>query len=108
VKFRFNRKRVTGEEWLVRQTGAYLPGVYEEVRNKIRVILTRISVTQLKLLFVPMHKLLPPILLVILLCFRRLGGQSRKCVHLDLRFWFTSQGHEKLCGCIRQEKVIVS
>ncbi|XP_028390811.1 major vault protein-like [Dendronephthya gigantea] len=26
-----NRKRVTGEEWLVRKIGAYLPGVYEEV-----------------------------------------------------------------------------
>ena len=23
--------RVTGEEWLVKQTGAYLPGAYEEV-----------------------------------------------------------------------------
>lgn len=26
-----DRKRVSGEEWLVRRTGAYLPGVYEEV-----------------------------------------------------------------------------
>jgi hypothetical protein len=24
--------RVTGEEWLVKKTGAYLPGAYEEVR----------------------------------------------------------------------------
>ena len=25
--------RFTGEEWLVRKVGAYLPGVFEEVRN---------------------------------------------------------------------------
>ena len=31
--FFLNRKRVTGEEWLVRDIGAYLPGVYEEVRD---------------------------------------------------------------------------
>jgi major vault protein len=24
-------QRVTGEEWLVKKTGAYLPGAYEEV-----------------------------------------------------------------------------
>jgi len=28
---RDNRPRVTGEEWLVKKTGAYLPGAYEEV-----------------------------------------------------------------------------
>ena len=26
-----SQQRVTGEEWLVKQTGAYLPGAYEEV-----------------------------------------------------------------------------
>ncbi|XP_054661001.1 major vault protein isoform X2 [Grus americana] len=28
---RYGTRRVTGEEWLVKQVGAYLPGVYEEV-----------------------------------------------------------------------------
>ncbi|NXF41561.1 MVP protein, partial [Nyctibius bracteatus] len=28
---RYSTRRVTGEEWLVKQVGAYLPGVYEEV-----------------------------------------------------------------------------
>ena len=28
---RDNTPRVTGEEWLVKKTGAYLPGAYEEV-----------------------------------------------------------------------------
>ena len=28
------RERVTSEEWLIRELGAYLPGVYEEVSNK--------------------------------------------------------------------------
>ena len=36
LQFLFNRKRVTGEEWLVRQIGAYLPGVYEEVRSVLQ------------------------------------------------------------------------
>lgn len=31
-RFCFNRKRVTGEEWLVRQIGSYLPGIFEDVR----------------------------------------------------------------------------
>uniref|UniRef100_UPI00398E6158 major vault protein-like n=1 Tax=Pristiophorus japonicus TaxID=55135 RepID=UPI00398E6158 len=31
TKDREGRDRVTGEEWLVREVGAYLPGVYEEV-----------------------------------------------------------------------------
>ncbi|KAM4632593.1 major vault protein [Discoglossus pictus] len=30
-KDRDNRERVTGEEWLVKKVGAYLPGVFEEV-----------------------------------------------------------------------------
>jgi hypothetical protein len=30
----FSRKRVTGEEWLVKKPGAYLRGVWEEVGNK--------------------------------------------------------------------------
>lgn len=30
---RQNNPRVTGEEWLVKKTGAYLPGAYEEVVN---------------------------------------------------------------------------
>ena len=28
---RFGTNRVTGEEWLVKKSGAYLPGAYEEV-----------------------------------------------------------------------------
>lgn len=28
---REGNQRVTGEEWLVKKTGAYLPGAYEEV-----------------------------------------------------------------------------
>ena len=28
------RERVTSEEWLIRELGAYLPGVYEEVSNE--------------------------------------------------------------------------
>lgn len=28
---RQGKERVTGEEWIVQQTGAYLPGAYEEV-----------------------------------------------------------------------------
>jgi hypothetical protein len=31
--------RVTGEEWLVKKTGAYLPGAYEEVVDAIHIIL---------------------------------------------------------------------
>lgn len=31
--FFFNSKHVTGEEWMINQPGAYLPDVYEEVRN---------------------------------------------------------------------------
>jgi hypothetical protein len=27
--------RVTGEEWLVKKTGAYLPGAYEEVIDTV-------------------------------------------------------------------------
>ena len=27
--------RVTGEEWLVKKTGAYLPGAYEEVVDTV-------------------------------------------------------------------------
>jgi hypothetical protein len=27
----------------------------------------------------------------------RLGGQGRKCLHIDVRFWFASQGNEELC-----------
>lgn len=30
----FFRERVTSEEWLIRELGAYLPGVYEEVSNE--------------------------------------------------------------------------
>ncbi|NXA30399.1 MVP protein, partial [Ibidorhyncha struthersii] len=30
---RYGTRRVTGEEWLVKQVGAYLPGVYEEVMD---------------------------------------------------------------------------
>ncbi|XP_028908172.1 major vault protein [Ornithorhynchus anatinus] len=38
---REGEKRVTGEEWLVRSVGAYLPSVYEEVLNLVdAVILT--------------------------------------------------------------------
>lgn len=28
---REGKERVTGEEWIVKKTGAYLPGAYEEV-----------------------------------------------------------------------------
>ena len=31
------RERVTCEEWLIRELGAYLPGVYEEVSNEATV-----------------------------------------------------------------------
>lgn len=33
IFFFFNSKHVTGEEWMINQPGAYLPDVYEEVRN---------------------------------------------------------------------------
>ena len=33
---RSGRPRVTGEEWLVKEVGAYLPGVYEEVINIVK------------------------------------------------------------------------
>lgn len=29
------RKRVTSEEWLIRELGAYLPGVYEQVSSEL-------------------------------------------------------------------------
>lgn len=32
----FFRERVTSEEWLIRELGAYLPGVYEEVSNEAK------------------------------------------------------------------------
>ena len=32
---REGRPRVTGEEWLVKKTGAYLPGAYEEVVDMV-------------------------------------------------------------------------
>lgn len=31
LKTQNGEERATGEEWLVRQVGAYLPGVFEEV-----------------------------------------------------------------------------
>ena len=33
----FDRKRVSGEEWLIRDNGAYLPGVYEGVKHSITI-----------------------------------------------------------------------
>ena len=34
LSFLFLRDRVTGEEWLVREPGSYLKGIYEEVIHK--------------------------------------------------------------------------
>lgn len=31
--------RVTGEEWIVKKTGAYLPGAYEEVVDLVEAII---------------------------------------------------------------------
>lgn len=31
TKDREGKQRVTGEEWIVKKSGAYLPGVYEEI-----------------------------------------------------------------------------
>jgi len=33
---RQGQSRVTGEEWLVKKTGAYLPGAYEEVVDTVQ------------------------------------------------------------------------
>jgi major vault protein len=39
--------RVTGEEWLVKKTGAYLPGAYEEVVDTVQayVLTEKVAVT---------------------------------------------------------------
>lgn len=45
--------RVTGEEWLVKKVGAYLPGAYEEVVDLVDafVLSEKVSFTLLVLLF---------------------------------------------------------
>ena len=35
--------RCTGERWLVRDTGAYLPGVFEEVRNFVDTVVVTVN-----------------------------------------------------------------
>lgn len=37
--------RVTGEEWLVKKTGAYLPGAYEEVVKTVEAYVLTEKVT---------------------------------------------------------------
>ena len=41
-------QRVTGEEWLVKKTGAYLPGAYEEVVELVNayVLTEKVSLNQ--------------------------------------------------------------
>jgi major vault protein len=48
---RDNTKRVTGEEWLVRRVGAYLPGVYEEIVGPVQAyVLTEKRALQMRAL----------------------------------------------------------
>ena len=46
-------ERVTGEEWLVKETGAYLPNAYEEVINVIdaHVLTEKVSNTDIFFFF---------------------------------------------------------
>lgn len=48
---RDSNPRVTGEEWLVKKTGAYLPGAYEEVISIVEayVLTEKVIFLQLKL-----------------------------------------------------------
>lgn len=39
TKDRNGTHRVTGEEWIVKKTGAYLPGAYEEVVDVVQAII---------------------------------------------------------------------
>ena len=39
-------RRVTGEEWLVKKTGAYLPGAYEEVVEVVKAYVLTEKVCQ--------------------------------------------------------------
>jgi len=43
--------RVTGEEWLVKKTGAYLPGAYEEVVDVVNAYVLTDKVEFLKVIF---------------------------------------------------------
>ena len=43
--------RVTGEEWLVKKTGAYLPGAYEEVIDLVNAYVLTEKVRYLKYLW---------------------------------------------------------
>lgn len=48
---REGRPRVTGEEWLVKKTGAYLPGAYEEVVDTVQAyVLTEKKALQMRAL----------------------------------------------------------
>lgn len=46
TKDRDGKQRVTGEEWIVKKTGAYLPGVYEEIIDVVSayVLTDKVSV----------------------------------------------------------------
>ena len=43
--------RVTGEEWLVKKTGAYLPGAYEEVVDTVGALVLNDKVNNYILIF---------------------------------------------------------
>ena len=45
--------RVTGEEWLVKKTGAYLPGAYEEVVDVVNAYVLTEKVRDRKILSTP-------------------------------------------------------
>jgi len=42
--------RVTGEEWLVKKTGAYLPGAYEEVVDMVNAFVLTEKVRSLEVI----------------------------------------------------------
>lgn len=46
---RDQNERVTGEEWLVKKTGAYLPGAYEEVVDIVNAYVLTDKVSHLLL-----------------------------------------------------------
>jgi len=54
---RDGNQRVTGEEWLVKKTGAYLPGAYEEVVDVVNAYVLTEKVRECEMyrtpLFVP-------------------------------------------------------
>lgn len=64
---REGRARVTGEEWMVKKTGAYLPGAYEEVAEIVNAYVLTEKVVDLLCL----HSLSQHSFIKISVCIRK-------------------------------------